>query len=512
LLRSSQRLWLTAGLLLLAVACRSLPVNVEREASFAFAQPEETALGRLFLADANEHSGESGFVPVTAGTDAFLLRSAFAGLAERTLDLQYYIWADDLTGRMLLRNVLKAAERGVRVRVLLDDIHAAGNANTFAIVDAHQRIEVRLFNPFANRDVRAVEFVANGAQLNRRMHNKVMVPDNALAITGGRNIGDHYFDVDAALNFRDLDLLATGPIVQDLSGMFDAYWNSQWAYPIVAVTGKRHTPEDVRELIEFLDRWISEQPELPYTLDADARGMQERIDSYQDSFLWGEARAVFDSPDKVNGEAGPHVAEVLFDSVDGTTRELLIETAYLIPGKSGIAIFESLGERGIDIRVLTNSLATNDIVAAHAHYAKYRAALLRAGVDLRELRPDAASEQQRMTVLAADSIATLHTKALVYDRRQVFVGSFNLDPRSLLINTEMGVLVRNRELAGQIAVMILEGMRPVNSYQLVLRDGEVHWKVSTPDGVKYLDADPQTSWWRRFVAKMIALLPVTEQL
>lgn len=499
--------------LCLLSACQSLPANPEREPSYALLSNIESPLGKMFVAPAaaGGHAA-SGFLPVTAGTQAFLLRSAFAGLSEHTLDLQYYIWEDDITGRMLLRDVLGAADRGVRVRLLIDDVHTKGDTDTFGIVDAHPLVEVRLFNPFAHRELRAMDFVTRGAQLNHRMHNKVIVADNALAITGGRNIGDHYFAVDESMNFRDLDLLATGPVVRDLSKMFDTYWNSEWSYPIAALDNTQYTAAQADGLKAFLDEWIASQAELPFALDADNEAMTTRLRAVQDELAWGPAQLVYDMPDKVTGESGPRVAEFLFDSFNGASHELLIETAYLIPGDSGVAILESLVQRGIDIKLLTNSLATNDILPAHAAYSKYREALLRAGVDLYELRPDALADRQDKGLLATASRATLHTKVLVYDRSTVFVGSFNLDPRSLLINTEMGVLVENEELANEIAQLLLRGMEPANSYRLRLRDGDLRWRLESAQGVEMLDTEPATSWWSRFLVNVLGWLPIDGQL
>lgn len=501
----------------LVPACQGLPANVERQPSHALPETTTTPLGKAFAAEVARHEGASGFLPVVSGTQAWLLRAAFTGLAARTLDLQYYLWEDDITGRMLLRDVMSAAARGVRVRVLLDDVHTEGKIDTFGILDAFPGIEVRIFNPFANRDLRSLDFATRGLQLNHRMHNKLMVVDNALAISGGRNIGDHYFAVDEETNFRDLDLLAAGPVVRDLSDMFDAYWNSEWSYPIAVLSDKRYTPDDARGLENFLDNWISSQSTLPFTLDADRAAMAARLQGLQGNLAWGPARVIYDSPGKVAGKGTPRVAEFLFDTTDGASRELLIETAYFIPGDSGAAILESLVERGIDVRVLTNSLATNDILPAHAAYMKYREPLLRGGVNLYELRPDALSEPQTKRMLASPSKATLHTKAAVYDRSAVFVGSFNLDPRSLLINTEMGVLVENKELANEIARMILRGMEFENSYRLVLRDGDVQWLVESENaqsenGKEYLEREPETGWWNRFLVSILALFPIDGQL
>ncbi len=497
--------------MLLCAACASLPPNTAREPSYALANPENTALGQAFLPLLVAHPGESGFVPVVAGANAYLLRAAMAGLAGHTLDLQYYIWEDDLTGRLMLRDVMRAAERGVRVRLLLDDVHTEGETVVFSLVDAHPLIEVRLFNPFAHRDARMLGWLLEGARLNHRMHNKVMIADNAVAITGGRNIGDHYFAVDEQSNFRDLDLLAVGPVVQDLSSMFDLYWNSGWSYPVSTVDPNRYTEADARRLAAGLDG--TAQRRTPFPLDPDTGAMRDRLLSWRDNFSWGRARVIFDDPDRP-GDAieGDGVAESLFDTMNGASRELLIETAYFIPTTRGVERLAALVGRGVDVAVLTNSLATNDVLAAHAGYMDYREDLLRAGVRLHELRPDAIAIEQHLTPLASGSKAALHTKALVHDRRTVFVGSFNLDPRSLVINTEMGVLVESAELAGEIAGMIRTGLDPANSYRLVLHDGEIRWRLATEEDVAFLDTEPETSWWDRFLVNLISLLPIDDQL
>lgn len=488
-------------------ACATLPADVDRRPSQAL----PTAAGPLAVIFDRAAERTSGFELLPAGSDAFTLRRALARLATATLDLQYYIWEDDLTGRALLLDVMRAAERGVRVRLLIDDMHTEGASDLFAVVGAHPQIEVRLFNPFPRNRIRMTGLLIEGAHLNHRMHNKALIADNAVAITGGRNIGDHYFAVDESMNFRDLDLLAAGPVVRDLSEMFDAYWNSRWAYPVDALQEAHYTAADAHAHREFLAGWLDAQSEFPFPAP-DASSARERLRTIAAGLLPGNARAVFDSPAKVEGDGGLNVAALLFDTADGAARELLIETAYLVPGASGVDILGSLVERGVTVKILTNSLATNDIVAAHAGYMAYREDLLRRGVELYELRPDALEEKRRRELLGAASIATLHTKALVYDRRAVFIGSFNLDPRSLLINTEMGVLIEGEALAERVARMIEEGLKPSNSYRVVLADGDVRWVLGGPDGAEILDTEPHTSWWDRFVASVLSLLPIKEQL
>lgn len=470
--------------------------------------PQRTTLGKLFPPDG---SGQSRFLPLLAGSRAFHVRSGMTALAERTLDMQYYIWEDDTTGRMLLHDVLHAAERGVRVRLLLDDVHTEGSTDVFAIIDAHPNIQVRLFNPFPRNEIRLSGLLLEGLHLNRRMHNKVMIADNALAVTGGRNIGDHYFAVDKSANFRDLDVLVAGPAIGRLSDMFDAYWNSRWSWPVAALGDDAFASGDAADYFHFLETWLNSADELPFAAHLDRERRLARIRGLRDEFIPGDATVVYDEPEKVAGHVEPAVAAMLFDVASEIRNELLIETAYFIPGDSGVSILASLVKRGVDVKVLTNSLATNDILAAHAGYAKFREPLLAGGIDLFELRPDALREKD-VRVVAGMSHATLHTKALVGDRRVVLLGSFNLDPRSLVLNTEVGLMIESRALAARIADIIEHGMAPKNSYRLVLDDGDVRWLRGNAGTRTCLDHDPETGWWDRFVSGLMSLMPIEGQM
>lgn len=502
------RCFLRAGLLLAVTACSTLPAQVVRVPSQALEAPRTTSLGRQFRPD---DGGNSGFLPLLSGSRAWQVRAAMSGLAERTLDLQYYIWEDDVTGRLLLHEVLHAAERGVRVRILLDDVHTEGETDMFHVVDAHPNVQVRLFNPFPRNEVRLSGLLLEGSHLNRRMHNKVMIADNAIAVTGGRNIGDHYFAVDESTNFRDLDLVAAGPVVGRLSFMFDTYWNSRWAYPIEALGDESHSPQRAARYRQFLENLVRQPGQHPFEPHESRSARTGLLDRVQANLVHGEARVVFDEPEKVSGRGDHAVAEMLFDATSGVQRELLIETAYFIPGDSGVEILASLVERGVSVKVLTNSLATNDIKAAHAGYAPFRAPLIRAGVEVHELRPDALRDSPSR-LFNGLSRATLHTKALVYDREGVLLGSFNLDPRSLALNTEIGVHIESAELAARIAGIIESGMHPKNSYRLALDSGDLVWLRRDGNDVVRLDHEPETGWWERFVTSVLALLPIKSQL
>lgn len=505
-----KRLFLVVAMILLT-GCSTLPQAVEREASYALTNPGVTLLGRMF-AEAAIDEVNSGFVPLVSGTDAYEVRAAMAGLAEHTLDLQTYIWGDDLAGRAMLREVLAAAERGVRVRLLIDDHHTADSGVTFAAVNAHPHIEVRLFNPFGWRKNRYMDWLLDFRRINHRMHNKLMIADNVLAITGGRNIGDHYFAVDTETNFRDLDLLLAGPAVSRMSTAFDDYWNSEWAYPVDALDSAAGASGDGAAMIAILDAWFATQPEFPYRIDGPPEGLQKRLEKFREEFFYGPVHVVTDSPQKIKGNGDSDVADRVLAFKRNVEEELLMEVSYVIPGKSGLALLGELVENGVRVRILTNSLATNDIVPAHSGYLKYRRRMLAAGIELHELRPDAYAEQARQNALAPRSIATLHTKAIIYDRRKVFIGTLNMDPRSIYLNTENGLFIESPALAEHIAALIEEGMRPENSFELQLVDGKVRWRLVTEDGEVIFTADPETSRWTRFLAGLLALLPIEGHL
>ena len=501
-------------LLLIVVSmtsCATLPEDYPRTNLTAFPDYLETSVGRFFEEVAVQHPDKSGFAIIRHGRKAFTARIALTELAEKSLDVQYYIWEEDTTGRILAERLIQAADRGVRVRILVDDINLAGRDSRVAAVDAHPNIEIRIFNPFANRDKRAFDFLIDLNRINHRMHNKLMVMDNALAIVGGRNIGNHYFGVATDANFRDLDIAAAGPVVRDTSRVFDHFWNGDWAVPIAALVKRPHTEVDLNVLRETLHLRIAED-KYPYPLNQDVNELKSELVSIRDRFIWAPGRIIWDDPAAIKeGITEGVIIQDLFRKAETLQHEILIESAYFVTQDKAFEAVRKLTERGVRVRVLTNSLASNDVVAAHAGHAKRREKLIANGMELYELRPDAGAVRQRIAV--GESKAALHTKAVVFDRESVFIGSFNLDPRSASINTEAGLYVESPELAEQLAAYMDDGVQPQNSYRVLLdEDGELVW-VTEFDGqeVRYTN-EPETSFGQRFMSGFIMLLPVEHQL
>ena len=492
--------------LLAACVGRAEPVGPpHRMESHALPNPEKaTRLGGFFAAAARAHPGLSGFDLITSGRTAFEARYAFAHLAERTIDAQYFLWADDATGRNLLRALLDAADRGVRVRLLVDDLNRPGADIDLGALNAYPNVHVRLFNPFTSLDL-----VTDFARVNHRMHDKAFIVDNAVAVVGGRNIADQYFSASDETNFRDLDLFAAGPIVRQISDEFDAFWNSPWAISVKKVDGAQPTEDEVKAVATRLRAEVASTP-YPFKTAVDGADLERLVDSVPGRLVWGKGTLLFDAPDKP-ATGVPELADQLRAEVHGSfDRELLLEVAYFIPAERGTERLCALAAEGVRIRVLTNSLASTDEISAYAGYMHYREELLRCGIELHELRPDAAFVAREWTWLSASSEAELHTKAAVFDRKKVMIGSFNLDPRSRYLNTEMAILVESPELAARVAQFIDKGMSLANSFRLELVDGDAVW-VAEEGGheVRFRHA-PVTSIWRRLKADVITVLPLEE--
>lgn len=491
--------------------CATLPTDYPRTPSVAFPDHDATSIGRQLAERAALHPGESGYAIVRDGRTAFTARIAMAELAERTLDLQYYIWEEDKTGRLLAERVVRAADRGVRVRLLLDDINFAGRDPVIAALDAHPNIEIRMFNPLAHRRARIFDFVGDFERVNHRMHNKLFVMDNALAIVGGRNIGDDYFGVDSAANFRDLDIAVGGPVVREISKVFDHFFNGDWAIPIAALVDRPYTGEDLASALETVRQRIVED-NYPHPIDRDSASFRATLAAEIDQFEWAPGQIVWDDPAEIARRGRTtRLLEGIHRRSDRVEQELLIESAYFVPRDRGIAKMAALTERGVAIRVVTNSLVSNDVLAAHAGYADRRRQILESGVELYELRADARVMKQRLA--HADAQAALHTKVVVFDRRDLFVGSLNLDPRSTDINTEAGLYVESPALASELASWMDEAAMPENSYRVRLdADGDLVWTTVVDGREVSYDKDPESTFWQRFVAGFIGLLPVEDQL
>jgi putative cardiolipin synthase len=427
--------------------------------------------------------------------------------ADTSIDAQYFIWQNDPTGILVVEKLLAAADRGVRVRGLLDDVQLDGLVDRLGALDEHPNIEIRIFNPFSVRLrfalglFRLAEFAIDGNRLNHRMHNKLLVADNQLAILGGRNIGDDYFGRSEKRNFIDTDILLSGEIVPELSSGFDTYWNSEWAYPVRALVNWSLVPVHLDTVRERIRKRLMERPELR------SLARESAFEDVIDQLLTGprlvRSTTVIDDPDVGWSERPDEIAADLTEIALTAQREVLIVSPYLIPTANLLEIARTLIDRGVKITVLTNSLASNDVVIAHASYARYRKGLIEAGVDLYEMRGD--------PEIANDDIAeniSLHSKYIIFDDDIVFIGSMNLDPRSLYVNTELGVVLESPELADSLRESFQTWIGPENA-----------WRVtSTPDGLRWqssagvVDRQPAKGSWQRWRSRLLSLLPVSSQL
>ncbi|MEQ8397498.1 phospholipase D family protein [Thalassobaculum sp.] len=455
--------------------------------------------------------GRSGFSLIRTGPEALSTLLGLAAASQRTLDVQYYLWEDDWSGRQLLAALLDAADRGVRVRLLLDDIGATRSDPELARLGTYPNVQVRLYNPFPRRFGLVFGVLFHARRVSRRMHNKAFVADRCAAVVGGRNVGDRYFELHPQRNFRDLDLFTAGPVVEQVAGSFDAFWNSAFSRSIHALDRGRWRLADVRSTARrgLRRRILPAEKSVPVSHSGfDPADLDDQIQTlFAGLILADEATVLVDSPDKP--ETGdPRLLKELLARLEGTPmRDLLIEATYFIPTRYGVRLLSRLVRQGTRVRILTNSAGSGDVPLAYAAYRQYRIPLLRAGIQLYELRDRPFRVAGRNGLMV-----NLHTKAAVIDQREVFVGSLNLDPRSATLNTEIGLLVRSRTLALQVAAFIEDGMAPERAYQPVLRGDELVWRARDRDGMAELKREPGTTLWRTFLAWILYLLPLEAQL
>lgn len=506
--------------LVLTGGCATLPEDFERPVSYTYTDTDDTLLGQVRADEKASHPAKSGFYLLPNGVDAFVARALLAHAAERSIDAQYYLFHGDLTGRLLVDQLVKAADRGVRVRLLVDDMDLGGRDLGVSILDAHQNIEVRVFNPFSRDTARASQLVTRFGSVTRRMHNKSYTVDNQATIIGGRNIGDAYFGADPALAFGDLDVLAIGPVVAQVSSSFDDYWNSELAYPISVLVNRPPTTEEIRRGHEALDEYVAQQADSDYLAALRNSGLAETIRNKGVTYDWGEAQVVYDAPEKVlldRDEVDAHLASDLGPLIRQVREELIIYSPYFVPGKGGVKFFETLIDQGVRVRVLTNSLASTDVGVVHAGYAKYRRRLLRAGVELYEVNKKLSRAQRNNTKsIFGSSTASLHAKSFVLDREKVFIGSLNFDPRSVYENTEIGLVLTSSEIATSMAEQFDQKIDAV-AFRLELETDDrgverIVWH-GVEDGQPVTSyVDPHTGFWRRFGISLLSVLPIESQL
>jgi len=502
--------------------CATAPSMEGVEPSVALPPADSTALDTVVMRELDEVAGRSAVRLVDQNAMAFAYRAATAAAATRSLDVQYYIWQDDLTGRLLAADLLRAAERGVRVRVLVDDIDARAKHELFQVADLHPNVEVRIFNPMYSRSGSlgfATEWLLRANRLNRRMHNKAWIVDNRVAIVGGRNIGNEYFGASGHSNFSDLDVVLVGPVVQEVSASFDDYWNSKHAVPVSRFDHEAPDPAQLGRLVEGARQFQQEALQSDYVAAlSDEQRRSELLAKQPPPLPVGSVSLLVDDPAKIGaGTTGIEASNVLGglqDVMASASGELLIFSPYFVPRAEGARRLVEGVRRGIHTAVLTNSLAATDVAAVHTGYARQRRALLRGGVELYEMKLKVGSEEGRSRIsLTGSSRSSLHTKAMIVDRRWVFVGSMNLDPRSAFINTEMGVLVDSPALAEQVREQFERATAPELSYRVVLEEDEgLVWYDRSRGRDRRLEREPDASWLRRLGVTLLRVVPLDSQL
>ena len=512
--------------------CATLPPgsSYPKTESSALAQPELTRLGRQFADAARRNPGASGFRMLAVGVDGFLARVQMIDAAERTLDLQYFIFRTDETGKLLAAAVLRAADRGVRVRLMLDDGETKPGDEQMAALDAHPQIEIRVYNPFAYRGsslfLRGLEFSFNSARLDYRMHNKLMVVDNSIALVGGRNVGDQYFQIDPESQYADDDVFAAGPMVQRLSATFDEFWNCALAIPARALTKGMTSEAALAKYREVLTahRQQVKADGMDYSTRIASGEPLASILSGKLPLIWARAQLVYDSPDKKSVDKGEMVGRLMHKPVAAAVAdvqsELLMISPYLIPGDEGMQLFAELRKRNVTVRILTSSLEATTVILAQAGYMKYRVPLLEMGAELYEIRSllgDSRGSGQTANISRFGNYS-LHAKLFVLDRQRLFVGSMNFDQRSMHLNTEIGLIIDSPELAQQAARRFEAMASPPNSYQVLLqpRDGgrppELIWRTQEQGKLVDYDREPARNNAQRLQVKLLRLVAIDEEL
>ncbi|MBT8081564.1 MAG: phospholipase D family protein [Gammaproteobacteria bacterium] len=478
----------------------------ERVESYKVTDTASTALGRSVRAWFAGRDATAAVYRLDSGIDALSARVGLIDRAERTIDMQSFLLKDDVSGNLVALHLAKAADRGVRVRLLMDDALTELVDPGLLSLDEHENIEVRVFNPFPRRRSRFISLLANYNILNRRMHNKSLTVDNEATIVGGRNIADEYYQTGGESEFIDEDLLAIGSPVDVVSDGFDEYWNSPEAIPMGAfdnLVAHGGVVESVAEARKLIDAHRGG----PFLDGVDGR-LVDRLVAGTLQLVPAEVEVVLDRPDKVRYfklSRTSVTSDYLQRLATAAVRELIVISPYFVPRKEGVDFFAALVKRGVNVIIITNSLASTNHASVHAVYARYRKPLLQHGVQLFELRARSESAEARTKL-------TLHSKVATVDRQRLFVGSFNLDPRSLYLNTEMGMMVESSELAESMATSILVSL-PESSYRLRLSErGKLQWVLQTTDVEEVITTEPQSGAWLRFRTWLLGLLPIEEQM
>ena len=502
------------ALTLLVQACATLDFDQPREASYVIQNEGSSLLSKRIAEVTVGQKTDSGFQLVKNGIDALSIRLLVIRRATKTVDAQYYTILANGTGYLFMRELLRAADRGVRVRLLIDDIATQGYDAALLAMDSHPNLEIRLRNPFSLRTGRYLN-IRDYARVNRRMHNKSLIVDDIAMIVGGRNIGDEYFAANKYQNFADLDVFGVGPVAHDASEVFDAYWNDRMTLPVVGVAKATENP--AADLIEYRVKLEIEREKLSgtayerayKTTQLEMAGIDLR------DMSWVPYRLVSDPPDKgqPDNRAEQNLVHPISEVIKQAKQEFILVSPYFVPRKKGIEGFADLRSREVEVLVLTNSLAATDVAAVHSGYAPARKPLLKMGVKLYEVRADAkVPGTQRVGIKRGR--ASLHTKAFIVDREKIFIGSFNFDPRSVNLNTEMGIFLEAPALASEVAETLVQDLaKDTSTYEVVLNSkNQLRWLGKESGQDVRLNKEPQSGFWRRFTAGFLRTMPIRGQL
>ena len=500
----------------------------KRASSFAIAQSVRTSIGDALAPSIKSHSQKSGFHLLTKGSDSLDMRLAMIRAAEKTLDMQYYAIHDDVTANLLLEALLRAAERGVRIRFLLDNITFDEVAPSLSALDSVRNIEIRVFNPMTTSDQyfpsRITGLFTDLNKATKRMHNKVIITDNQLAVTGGRNLGDEYFDAAADVNFKDLDILAAGPIVSKMSHSFDLYWNSKEAFPVATLRPAETNPEKLAKIKKQLKENWEKQLKTADGKKLLESSLPSRLKDAEIALIWATSELAADDPGKIDKSEEETVSKPMrwmSYLANKGKKEFIAVSPYFVPQQEGVDWLAALVKRGMSVKILTNSLASTDVVAVHTGYSRYRKDVIDSGVELYEMKPISGRRPpQRLFGASAPAQASLHSKVYIVDRKDIVIGSFNFDPRSVDLNTEITLVIHSPALAAQLLKLINDTMLPDNSYRVLTEARNVNNKqveslvwVTRDKGkeVRYSN-DPKAGIWRNIQLFVTSLLPIEDQL
>lgn len=502
--------------------CSTLPKQIPQPVEYGFSTPtEQTSLGKIITPLREANPGLTGYRILYDPLEALAARLELINKAEKTLDLQYYIWDNDKIGSMALHSIIQAADRGVKVRLLIDDNNAKQMEGIYLALDQHSNIDVRLYNPYRFRHYRAMDMVLNLKRINRRMHNKSFIADNQIALIGGRNMSNQYYNVSDNYQFSDVDVMLVGSASDEIVHSFDEYWNDDYAFPVKQLVNPRHYTlrfEGLKEQLQLHDQDVSVQNYL------DLANRSHAFDNWLNHSIqldWVKAEVVKDSPSKIKAKAKKeeHLNFQLLNRLDKPTQSVDIISAYFVPEKKGAQQLKELADNDVKVRILTNSFKANDVPVVHAFYAKYRQDLLENNVNLYEFLSTPDSENlnintEELAKKAKVSIkglsrSSLHAKLMALDEKQVFIGSFNFDPRSAYLNTEIGVLLDSPRLAKAVHHTMDENLSKY-AYKLVLdANKKMNWEIKLADGsIRTYVREPKMKWWQRASMKVIAWLPI----